>query len=378
MPSASGQATEAQAVLRSARRVLVVRTDDLGDNVLGSSFPTLLAAALPGECGFVGPPAAIELIPTAHLEFVQAVDCRPNGYLDVVRAGQSLGAAIRKFHPDVVVLPRFDFEREALGIASALALPRRTITWAKDATTKRRRRSWWLSALPGPRLPASGAPLHEWDRLKAFGEFLGLDATQLKPSLAPDVLNSPVPVPKLDATSLTVALGIGAAQGKRLWPPERFAALAQQLERSGFLPVLLGSDAEVERASAVLAAMPRGATVVDLVGKLTLRSTAALLSRVQLFVGNDSGLGHIAAAAGSPTVTISCHPLGAPATHINSPERYHPVSNRSAVVRPLRAATPGCTGGCTSRDTPCCVATIPVEAVIDACLTLEAAGGGGQ
>ena len=54
-------------------------------------------------------------------------------------------------------------------------------------------------------------------------------------------------------------------------------------------------------AAPVLAALP-GA--IDLVGRLTLPQVAALLSRAALFIGNDSGLMHLAAAAGAPTLGL--------------------------------------------------------------------------
>lgn len=54
-------------------------------------------------------------------------------------------------------------------------------------------------------------------------------------------------------------------------------------------------------AAPVLAALP-GA--IDLVGRLELPEAAALLARCALFVGNDSGLMHLAAAAGTPTLGL--------------------------------------------------------------------------
>ena len=97
-----------------------------------------------------------------------------------------------------------------------------------------------------------------------------------------------------------LALGPTANWSYKVWPPERFVALARAIE----LPVIvLGGpgDAEAAMAAPVLVALP-GAT--DLVGRLTLPQAAALLSRATLYVGNDSGLMHLAAAAGAPTVGL--------------------------------------------------------------------------
>src|ERR1700742_3577660 len=54
-------------------------------------------------------------------------------------------------------------------------------------------------------------------------------------------------------------------------------------------------------AQPVLQALP---TAIDLVGRLSLPEIAAFLSRATLFVGNDSGLMHLAAAAGTPTLGL--------------------------------------------------------------------------
>lgn len=97
-----------------------------------------------------------------------------------------------------------------------------------------------------------------------------------------------------------LALGPTANWSYKVWPAERFVALARAIE----LPVVvLGGpgDAEAAMAAPVLAALP-GAT--DLVGRLTLPQAAALLSRATLYVGNDSGLMHLAAASGAPTVGL--------------------------------------------------------------------------
>ena len=103
-----------------------------------------------------------------------------------------------------------------------------------------------------------------------------------------------------------IALAPTANWDGKLWPAERFVALYQALA-AGMLPgarvaVLAGPGAH-ERAMAapVLAALPHA---LDLCGSLTLPEAAACLARCALFVGNDSGLMHLAAAAGVPTLGL--------------------------------------------------------------------------
>ncbi|WP_424135837.1 glycosyltransferase family 9 protein [Roseomonas chloroacetimidivorans] len=105
-----------------------------------------------------------------------------------------------------------------------------------------------------------------------------------------------------------LALGPTANWSGKIWPAERFVALAQGLTApggplEGARPVLLGGPGEAERAMAapVVQALP---DALDLIGRLTLPEAAALLARVRLFVGNDSGLMHLSAATGAPTLGL--------------------------------------------------------------------------
>ena len=92
----------------------------------------------------------------------------------------------------------------------------------------------------------------------------------------------------------------------KVWPAARFAALFQELATAPLadaIPVVLAGPGPAERAMAepVLAVLP-GA--VDLVGVLSLPEAAAVLRQAALFIGNDSGLMHLSAAAGAPTVGL--------------------------------------------------------------------------
>lgn len=356
-------------LVQEAARVLVVRADDLGDNVMASGFPGAVARSIPGECGFIGPPAAVGIMEVDDLAFVAGVDCRPRTRQDVFRAGRRLRAEVTRFRPDVVLLPRFGFEREALGIALVGPRPPQTVTWVRDATPKRHRRDWWLNLLPGPRLPAAGAPLHEFGRLQHFAGFIGVDPDDIGPALAvPDVA-----MPQLDGRSEPlVAVAIGAAQGRRWWPLDRYAAVIDALGDAGCTSVLLGSPDEVDRGRDLCARLGEDSSVVDLIGAIPLRETVAVIDRCALFLGNDSGLGHVAAAVATPAVIISCHPIGAPADHVNAPERYQPVGGPSVVIRPASPTSALCASGCVPVDEPCCITRVPVDDVLQACLALMA------
>jgi ADP-heptose:LPS heptosyltransferase len=105
-----------------------------------------------------------------------------------------------------------------------------------------------------------------------------------------------------------LVLGPTANWHRKVWPAERFAELALRLTApDGALPgagiAILGGPGDQERSMAtpVLTALPQA---LDLVGKLDLPEVAAVLARAAMFIGNDSGLMHLAAAAGVPTLGL--------------------------------------------------------------------------
>jgi ADP-heptose:LPS heptosyltransferase len=107
----------------------------------------------------------------------------------------------------------------------------------------------------------------------------------------------------LPAGAPILALGPTANWTGKVWPPERFAALAAALrDRLPRVAVFAGPGAfEASLAAPLLAALPQA---IDLTGRLTLSEAAACLARCALFVGNDSGLMHLAAAAGTATLGL--------------------------------------------------------------------------
>lgn len=105
-------------------------------------------------------------------------------------------------------------------------------------------------------------------------------------------------------------LGIGPTSNWRAktWPAENFAALALRLTGpDGPVPgarvAVFGGPGEEGAVAPVLEALPPE-RLVDLVGKADLGTATAALSLCTLFVGNDSGIMHSAAAAGTPTLGL--------------------------------------------------------------------------
>jgi len=111
----------------------------------------------------------------------------------------------------------------------------------------------------------------------------------------------------LPATRPLLALGPAANWPCKQWPVERFAALAQKLtEANGPLAdaavVVIADAGERAQVTPLLQAIP-AERCVEIIGH-DLLTVAACLKQCQLFVGNDSGLMHVAAAMGTPTLGL--------------------------------------------------------------------------
>jgi ADP-heptose:LPS heptosyltransferase len=118
-----------------------------------------------------------------------------------------------------------------------------------------------------------------------------------------------------------LAVHPGSGSTAKNWPAERFAEAARRLSAGRPWLLVLG-PAEEESAEWPGAVLAR---------EWPLRPLGAALSRAGLVLGNDSGVAHLAAASGAPTLTL----FGP-----TDPARWAPVGLRAVTVRAPRGALP--------------------------------------
>ncbi len=152
-----------------------------------------------------------------------------------------------------------------------------------------------------------------------------------------------------------VALAPGAAYGSaKCWPAERFAAVADALiDEFGADVILFGASSELEICRQIANRMHHRPVI--LAGQTSIGELPALFSRCSLFVGNDSGAMHVAAAVGVPVVAI----FGS-----TDPQGTAPVTSQKKLVQHRVACSP-----CFLRECPIdhrCMLRVPVQDVRDA------------
>lgn len=161
--------------------------------------------------------------------------------------------------------------------------------------------------------------------------------------------------------NLLIGIGAGSNRGSKTWPEERYAQLGQRLiYELDMFPVMLGGPGDIARNERLIAQWGRGANAA---GQLTVRQTAAALAKCRLYVGNDTGTMHMAAAVGTICVVAF--------SAQDWPGRWFPYGKGHVV---LRHAVPcaGCMLIECDRDLQC-LTLIEVEDVFEACRKVLAA-----
>lgn len=270
---------------------------------------------------------------------------RPDAVIDVLAPAWVLPLARRMAEITDVIAAPFGHGQLALGARRALAGTLRERRYRQAIVLP----NSWKSALV-PWLAGIGR------RTGFTGEFRhGLlnDTRRLDPVRLPRMVDrfaalagdggtpdvrTPLPVlqaaPPAAVATLLARLGLtanrpiacfcpGAEYGPaKRWPPAYFAELAGAMAARGMQVWLIGSGKDTEACSAIAASAP--AACVDLAGKTSLDEAADLLGLAALVVTNDSGLMHVAAALGRPTVAI----FGS-----SSPDFTPPLSPRAVIAR---------------------------------------------
>ena len=203
--------------------------------------------------------------------------------------------------------------------------------------------------------------LHSAEQQLALIGWTGVPVTDRPPAQLPvSQIATRSIATKLSAKGLkeTQALALihpAAAFATKQWASANFARVTEEVAARGFAPVALVASGERQTLEALM-----GESAVPVVGfnDLTLPEVIALVTRAQLFVGNDSGIAHIAAATETPCVVI----FGS-----SNVTHWRPwTRTNSEVVREELPCQP-CDGYfCREFEKPECILRVPVERVVAA------------
>ncbi|MBU1727602.1 MAG: lipopolysaccharide heptosyltransferase II [Candidatus Omnitrophica bacterium] len=123
-----------------------------------------------------------------------------------------------------------------------------------------------------------------------------------------------------------LAIHPGASCPSKIWPNQRFAEVADSLAKEyGFKVLVVAGPKDMTLAQSVVGNMK--APVVNLAGRTSVSELASVLKRCTLFISNDSGPVHIASAVGTPVISI----FGRSQAGL-SPKRWGPIGKNDRIL----------------------------------------------
>jgi ADP-heptose:LPS heptosyltransferase len=370
--------------LSKTKRILVLRLDEIGDAVLTSAFlRELRQKSRDAWITLVVKPGVFNLVELCpYVNEVLTYDWF-SFYLDL--RSMACGLLIRRHAGalrlawrylwrqrfDVAIVPRCGTDYYHATFLSYFSGARWRIGYCETVDSDKKLLNRGYDLLLTHAIPAQGAK-HEAERPLEILRFLGAKVHDDRLEVWCDEEDEGrarqlVNAPEVRNGMILIALGVGASAPCRVWPLENFEAFASWLIDRYCARILVVGGAH-ERPMGQRLRQHVGEDVISCCGETTLRETAAVLKHCHLFVGNDTGVMHIAAAQGVPVVEISCHPVGASDEHFRSPARFGPWRVPSVVLRPAKARLP-CRESCSSAESHC-IREISVDDVKEAAVSL--------
>ncbi|MEN3328482.1 MAG: heptosyltransferase [Acidobacteriota bacterium] len=289
------------------RNILVIDFGQLGDVVM--SLPALrairekfpyakitIAVGKPGKellglCGY-----ANEILE------VDRVALRDGPTLISIGRIAKFVSQVRKQKFDFVIDLHSYYETNILGFLSGAS---------HRLYSRRENRSLDFLANFKPQPARESTAAHLVDRYLDMLKPLGIENVPRTPVLktsAPDdkAVEAMLKKEKAQSRELLVGMFPGAGNASRVWPLEKFAEVADHLIRNDRVRVIVFAGPE-ERAlvTQMRSVFPSGSIFFD---RLTIPQLASAQARLTLFISNDTGPAHIAAAVGTPVVVILDRP----------------------------------------------------------------------
>jgi heptosyltransferase-2 len=284
--------------IRSVNRILVRSTNWVGDAILTTPAVRAIRKNFPdAEVSILAKPWVVPVFhnnPDIDHILVYDSHARHKGWSGKVRLSRSL----RKSNFDLAVLLQNAFEAALLAYLAGIPV---RLGYKTDGRH--------LLLTHGVHLEPRLKEIHEVEYylgilegagLRSDGRDLSLHVSEKESDEAEAFLSEY----KINSAQPLVGVSPGATYGPaKRWFPERFAALCNRLqETSGAGVVILGGPDDAAVGDQVSRSMK--APPVNLCGKTTLRQAVSIIDRCRLFVTNDSGLMHVAAALDIPLVAI--------------------------------------------------------------------------
>ncbi|HKW51846.1 MAG TPA: glycosyltransferase family 9 protein [Candidatus Eisenbacteria bacterium] len=341
---------------KGTARVLIVKLDHVGDVILATPAIRAMREARPQDPidVLLAPGSSVALEGNPHIERILYYDSpryrrgsrpaldRPSPLQAIRDAARGRYSTIVELRGDwwTLLLPFLAGARRRLDRGSV-----RLGDWVARRFNSARR------ARP---------PVHEVEtnlnvvRPLLGGRIPGRPAVEIfPPESARESMGRKLAAAGVDVRAPIVCVHPGAAWRPRAWRPERFAAVADWIQDHYHPQVLFVGSPEERDIEAAVRSSVKGGRAFWLAGELTWQEVTALLERARLFIGNEGGPAHVAAASRTPSVVLSGP---------QEPGRFNPWSDRSVVLHHRVHCCPCRQRVCVHPENPC-VNLIEIEEV---------------
>ena len=274
------------------KRILIIRSGAVGDLILTLPVLSALKKRYNGlSIDMMGNPARLDLLKQwGYVDNVLSIDSRDMTPLFVENApldGPSL-QNLRSYDATISYLPDADgiFTKNLRGIAAGPVLTGQShpVIDHTEHTGHADRRIHMTHVLMKALTPLDVDPVAEIPTLQT-------PAYEAMKHAHPQVTDRPL-----------IAVHPGSGGAEKCWPVERYADLIDALDDRGYEPVVtFGPADDVVRTRIVPRIKSHNVRIAE---NLSLVDLAVLFSRCQGMVGNDSGITHLAAAAGTPVIAL--------------------------------------------------------------------------
>lgn len=152
------------------------------------------------------------------------------------------------------------------------------------------------------------------------------------------------------AGKFRIAVAPGGKWESKIWSVKNYQkVIGQLIEKYGVYPIIFGGAEDAVKGDELVSGWQTGANAA---GKFTVRESAAALSECDLYLGNDTGTMHLAAAVGTPCVAIFAA--------IDYPGRWYPFGKDNHILR-KQVSCEGCHTANCPNDNLCLELISPTE-----------------
>jgi len=273
--------------------ILLIQTAFLGDAVLTIPLVSAIRDKFPKAALSVLCTPEVAEVFRSHPATPEILLFDKRGDHRSLRARWRLSRTLRARHFELAIIPHRSFTSAAL--AALAGIPRRV-------GFSRSQGRWLLSHL----VPFQWG-VHDVERNLALLEPLGVPPPSGKLWMRPDpetqsLIQQRLKEAGIGPTDPVLGINAGSVWATKRWLPEGFAAVADRAIRDGMKVIFVGGTKDEPSVHAVTGRMTEKA--LNWAGKTSLKELIAVIARTNVFLTNDSGPMHIAAACGIPVVAL--------------------------------------------------------------------------